>query len=61
MYWCAHKTATLTSIQHTVPALVTNNEPPNRSEAKYYGLVYKDQRSWNVLGHGKLFSPSFNV
>ena len=29
MYWCAHKTATLTSIQHTVPPqYLSSLEPP---------------------------------
>ena len=41
MYWFAHKTATLTSIQHTVP------RPPNPTG---YGLQLKQVQSVLPLG-----------
>ena len=49
MYWCAHKTATLTSIQHTVPYYVFGNLNVLSIDSEVLALGMNEQELPNLL------------
>ena len=62
MYWCAHKTATLTSIQHTVEGGKQLPPPPDQLlKFPKHLQVGQDWKDEQFLGHSTYLEKETNL